>query len=67
MWIKKFVVAFRDDKMYWTDGLSNKIGRARIAESAVVRDDPYFLTSIAGIKGLVAVNTNHIIGLCCCK
>ena len=53
-----------DKKMYWSDALNGRIGRADIGDSTVISEDPNFITSIAGIKGLIAVDTNYYIGLC---
>ena len=63
------VVVFvcRDNELYWTDGFNGKIGMATIEEeeggAEVRRGDVTFFDNIDGVKGIVAVDTDHFIGL----
>ena len=53
--------------MYWTDGFDGKIGVATIreeeGEGPEVRRGVTFFENIDGVKGIVAVDTDHFIGL----
>ena len=54
-----------DDELYWTDGLDGKIGMATIqAGPEVRRGTSTFLDNIDGVGGIVAVDSDHFIGVC---
>jgi hypothetical protein len=58
-------LAIVDNELYWTDGFNGKIGMATIEEeeggAEVRRGDVTFFENIDGVKGIVAVDTDHFI------
>ncbi|CAI8020827.1 Low-density lipoprotein receptor-related protein 6 [Geodia barretti] len=58
-------LAIVDNELYWTDGFDGKIGVATIreeeGEGPEVRRGVTFFENIDGVKGIVAVDTDHFI------